>query len=193
MKNELIEYMSQFTELSEEEAQLMIESYPLRTYKKGSVLLKEGQVSKDAFLVLKGCVRKYCLIDGEEKTTAFFMEGEVAIDFESAANHKPSKHYLECVEDSRIAVINSEKEEAYYKRFPRFEELSRAEAEKMMGSSQEALSSFITSSPEQRYLDLLQNRPKLLQRVPQHQIASYIGVTPESLSRIRKRIAKNLH
>lgn len=183
--------MSQFTELSDEEEQLMIESYPVRTYKKGSELLKQGQVAKDAFLVLRGCVRKYCLLDGEEKTTAFFTEGEVAIEFESIANQTPSRHYIACVEESRIAIINSEKEEEYYKKFPRFEELARTETEKMMGENQEMLSSFITSSPEERYILLLRNRPDLLQRVPQHQIASYIGVTPESLSRIRKRIAKN--
>ena len=72
--------------------------------------------------------------------------------------------------------------------FPVFEEISRIETSKMMGENQELLSNFITSSPEERYKHILKNRPDLLQIAAQHQIASYIGVTPESLSRIRKRI-----
>ncbi len=86
--------------------------------------------------------------------------------------------------------MNSEKEKAFYKRFPRFEEISRLETEKMLGNNQEQLSNFITNSPEERYKNLINTKPELLQRVAQHQIASYLGVTPESLSRIRKRIAK---
>ncbi|RLD76147.1 MAG: Crp/Fnr family transcriptional regulator, partial [Bacteroidetes bacterium] len=106
------------------------------------------------------------------------------------ANQKPSINYLSCLEDAVIVIINSEKEEAFYKRFPRFEEISRIETTKMMGENQELLSIFITSSPEERYKYILENKPNLLQIAPQHQIASYIGVTPESLSRIRKRIIK---
>lgn len=189
MENELIKFMSRFTKLSEEEAQAMIDSYPVKIFEKGDILLKEGQVQKDAFLILQGCIRKYRLLDGEEKTTGFFTEEQVAIDFESMANQAPSRHYLECTEKSKIAVINSEKEEAYYKRFPRFEELSRAQMELMFGENQKMLSNYITSSPEQRYLDLIKQKPDLLQRIPQHQIASYLGVKPESLSRIRKRLA----
>lgn len=189
MENELIQFMSQFTKLSDEEAQTMIDFYPVKVFRKGTVLLQEGQLAKDSFLVLSGCVRKYCIIDGEEKTTDFFIEEQVAIDFESMSSQTPSKYYLTCLEDSKIAVINADKEQEYFKKFPRFEELARAETEKMFGENQHTLSSYITLSPEQRYLELIKSRPALLQRVPQHLIASYLGVTPESLSRIRKRIA----
>jgi len=188
MKNEFIEYMSTFTKLSKEEEQLMIDSYPIRTYKKGDFLLKEGQIQRDAFLILKGSVRKHCIVDGIDKTIEFYTAKQVAIDFKSIANQKPSINYLSCLEDAVIVIINSEKEEAFYKRFPRFEEISRIETTKMMGENQELLSIFITSSPEERYKHILKNRPNLLQIAAQHQIASYIGVTPESLSRIRKRI-----
>ena len=74
MHNDFLAYMSKFTELSYEEAQLMIESYPVIHYKRGSELLRQGQIARDAFLVLNGCVRKYRLGDGEEKTTACYLQ-----------------------------------------------------------------------------------------------------------------------
>lgn len=190
MKNELIKFMSQFTELTDKEAQVMVDFYPIKLYKKGEVLLQEGQIAQDSFLILSGCVRKYCIVDGVEKTIDFYTEEQVAVEFESMSQQSPSKYYLVCFEDSKIAIINSKKEEEYYKKFPRFEELSRIQMEVMMGENLRAFSKFITLTPEQRYLDLLQNRPKLIQRVPQHLIASCLGITPESLSRIRKRIFK---
>lgn len=168
----------------------MIDFYPVNTYKKGEALLQPGQIAQDSFLVLSGCIRKYCVVDGEEKTIDFYTEEQVAGEFESMSQKSPSKYYLVCLEESRIARINSKKEEEYYQKFPRFEELSRAQMEAMMGENLRAYSTFITSSPEQRYLELLKNRPQLTQRIPQHLLASYLGVTPESLSRIKKRIAK---
>jgi CRP-like cAMP-binding protein len=190
MESELIKFMSRFTELSEEEAQTMIDFYPVKIYKKGEELLRVGQIAQDSFLVLSGCIRKYCIVDGEEKTIDFYTEEQVAVEFESMSQQSPSKYYLVCLEDSKIAKINSKKEEDYYKKFPRFEELSRMQMEVMMGENLRALSNFITSTPEQRYLELIKKRPELLQRIPQHLIASYLGITPESLSRIRKRILK---
>ncbi|MBC8146372.1 MAG: Crp/Fnr family transcriptional regulator, partial [Bacteroidetes bacterium] len=82
------------------------------------------------------------------------------------------------------------KENNLYQKFPKLEALARSIMEKEMIKYQEMLMLYITDSPEQRYTKLLKNRPELLQRVPQHQIASYIGIKPESLSRIRKRILK---
>jgi DNA-binding MarR family transcriptional regulator len=77
-----------------------------------------------------------------------------------------------------------------YQKFPQIESLNRAMVEAIMAKQQDSLAEFKMTSPEQRYLNLLKNRPDLIQRVPQHQIASYLGVKPESLSRIRKRILK---
>ena len=78
-----------------------------------------------------------------------------------------------------------------YETFPKLEIITRMMMEQDLGKSQDAMANFITSSPEERYLNLQKTRPDLLQRVPQHQLASFLGVTPESLSRIRNRMAKN--
>ena len=85
--------------------------------------------------------------------------------------------------------MNAEKETELYKRFPRFGEVCRVEMEKILGASQEKLTDFKKSTPKSRYLNLLKERPDLLNRVPQYQLASYLGIKPETLSRIRNRIA----
>ena len=85
-----------------------------------------------------------------------------------------------------MAVLNYDKEQELFKRVPKYEALCRMSMEGDFGEQQEALAKFITSSPEQRYKTLLETRPDLLQRVPQYHLASYLGVKPESLSRIRK-------
>ena len=104
-------------------------------------------------------------------------------------NKKPSEYYVSCVEDCILVVSNPGMEEVIFAKFPRFETLCRLLSEELLASRQATFDDFKTSSPEQRYLNLLQTRPDLLQRVPQHQLASYLGIKPQSLSRIRKRLA----
>ena len=187
MKNILVEMMSNFIDLTDDEKQGIIDSFPIKTYKKGADLLKEGQIAYDAFLVIKGCVRKYFIEEGEEKTTDFYTEFQSVVNFESLSNSSPSKYYFTCTEKSTIAIINSEKEKKLYNKFPKFGEVCRVEMEKMLGASQEEFSKFKNSTPKERYLNLLKEKPNLVQRVPQYQLASYLGIKPETLSRIRKR------
>ncbi|MFT5263754.1 MAG: CRP-like cAMP-binding protein [Polaribacter sp.] len=189
MENTLVEMMSNFIDLTDDEKQGILEAFPIKTISKESFLLKEGQISKDAFVVIKGCIRKYYLQEGEEITSEFYTEFQSASDIESMVNQKPSKYYLICSEDTTVAIMNSEKENTLYKKFPRFAEVCRVEMEKMLGASQEEMTSFINSTPKERYLNLMENRPDLLQRVPQYQLASYLGIKPETLSRIRKRVS----
>lgn len=190
MEQKFIEYLSTFTTLSKEEEELMLESYPIKQFRKGDCILEGGKTTQDTFLILEGCIRRHRMIDGTDKTTGFFTEGEAVAEFKSLSLNKPTVHSYSCVENSIVVIVNSEKEKAFYKKFPRFEEFNRMETEKMLGKNQEQLSNFITKSPEERYKHLRTQKPELLQRVPQHQIASYLGITPESLSRIRKRVLK---
>ncbi len=187
MENELFGYISKYMTLSAEEKKAVIDLAIFRSYKKGTVLLKEGDLSRDGYFVIKGCLRSYYIIDGEEKTTAFYTESESFAPL-CIVNNKPSEHYVSCVEDSIITVANPEIEKTIFEKFPRFETLCRVLSEELLSKNQASFDEFKTSSPEQRYLNLLQTRPDLLQRVPLHQLASYLGMKPPSLSRIRKRL-----
>ena len=189
MENTLVELMSNFMDLTNEEKQGILEAFPIKTFSKETFLLKEGQIAKDAFVVIKGCIRQYSIQDGEEITSEFYTEFQSAVNFESMAHKKPSKYFFSCTEDTTVAIMNSEKENALYQKFPRFGEVCRVEMEKILGANQEEFSIFKNASPTERYENILANRPDLIQRVPQYQLASYLGVKPETLSRIRKRIA----
>ncbi|NRB52885.1 MAG: Crp/Fnr family transcriptional regulator [Saprospiraceae bacterium] len=190
MKNQLIEYISQFVELNKEEAQSILSAIAVKQYQAGDTLLKEGMISRMSFFNLKGCVRLFYLVDGEEKTTFFYTENQFITSIRSFTERVPANHYLECVEECNLALIPYEVEKQLLERFPKLEIFSRIILEQELANYQEMLSTFIISSPEQRYLNLLQTAPELLNRVPLYQLASYIGVKAESLSRIRARISK---
>jgi CRP-like cAMP-binding protein len=187
MEDELFEFIAKYMPLLEAEKKAIIDLAIFRTFKKGTVLLKEGEFSKDNYFVIKGCLRTYYVIEGEERTTAFYTEFESLAPLCSVTN-KPSEQYVSCVEESMVLVSNPEMEQISFQKFPRFETLCRILSEKLMAKTQASFDDFKTSSPEQRYLNLLRSRPDLFQRVPQHQLASYLGIKPESLSRIRKRL-----
>ncbi len=183
----LIDYMSQIAPLSDAEIQAIFELITVKSYERGKLLLREGQIGNVCYFVLQGCVRQYYLRDGEEKTTNFFTEG-MPVTTTFAFDDKPSRFYLVCNEDCVVVEGRPEDEAIFFEKMPRMETLNRIGVELELQKSQEVLAEYITSSPEERYLNLLQTRPDLLDRVPQYQLASFLGVTPESLSRIRKRI-----
>lgn len=191
MENGLFEFISKYMVLSENEKKAIIDLDIFRNYAKGAILLKEGEISNEYYFVIKGCLRCYYIIDGQEKTTAFYTEAE-SFAPPCSTDGTPSPYYLSCVEDSILTVATPDMEKTIFEKFPRFEMLCRLLSEELLSKTQASFDEFKTSSPEQRYLNLLHTRPDLLQRVPQHQIASYLGMKPESLSRIRRRLVKKL-
>ena len=191
MDNKFVNYFSKISPLSQEESEGIAQSMRTKSYKKGDFILKEGQISINTYFVLQGCIREYILIDGEEKTTNFFTEEQWAISLNGFTPQNPAKHNWVCAEDTTVVVGDEQQAQDLFKRFPRFETISRAIMEAAFAEQKESLASYYTDSPEQRYLKLIRSRPGLVQRVPQYHLASYIGVKPESLSRIRKRIASN--
>ena len=192
MKNKIVQYFSQITTLSKEEERALAEGMVVTNIKKDTFLIKEGQTSLDTYFVLEGCLRQYCLIEGEEKTTNFFTEGQWVISLTGLTQDKPSFYNLVCMEDTALVIGNEQQAQALFKKFPRFETLARIVVEKSFAEQHQLMTSYQTDTPEQRYLKLLETRPDLFQRVSQYHMASYIGVKPESLSRIRKRIIGKL-
>lgn len=194
MLEEFFNYISKHMSLTDEEAKAISETINIQEFKKGTVLLEEGQVSREGYFILKGCIRNYKIVDGNERTTNFYTEFEWVVSPASYSQKEPSAHYLSCIEDCTLIVGTEKSEQEFYKlyqEFPRLQSLAHIIMESEISKYQEMFSTYKTDTPEQRYMNLLKNRPELLQRVTLQQLASYIGVTPESLSRIRKRILKD--
>lgn len=187
MNDLLFDFIGKYISLTEEEKNAILSLDLFRTVKKGTILLKEGQKSNESYFVLKGCIRTYYLIDSEEKTTAFYTEME-ALTPPCVVSKTPSDYYVSCLEDCILLVSNSDMEAEVNSKFPKFDIMCRMLSEELLAKERIDFDEFKTSSPEQRYLNLLQKRPDLIQRVPQHQLASYLGIQPQSLSRLRSRL-----
>lgn len=187
MQDILFDFISGYVSLNEEEKNAIVSLDVFRSVAKGTVLLETGQRSDKSYFVLRGCIRKYYIIDGEERTTAFFTEMD-ALTPHCVVDNAPSEYCIDCVEDSILIVSSSDMEPEVNGKFPKFETLCKVLSEERLSKQQLEFDEFKTSSPEQRYLSLLQKRPDLVQRVPQHQLASFLGITPQSLSRLRARI-----
>lgn len=190
MQDLLFGFLTKYVSLTEDEKNAIISLDIFHSVKKGTILLKEGQKSKESYFVLKGCIRTYYVLDGEEKTTAFYTEME-GLTPPCVTSKTPSDYYTSCIEDTILIVSNSDMEAEVNSKFPKFDTLCRILSEELLAKEKINFDMFKISSPEQRYLNLLQKRPDLIQRVPQHQLASYLGIKPQSLSRLRARIIEN--
>jgi len=189
MENNSIESFFNKFDFSKAERNEMLKLNLFKTFPKGAILIKEGDFSRYNYFVIKGSLREYRIVDGTEKTTEFYVEEE-AIFLESTLNEKFSEYYIACESDC-ILLISSEKEEDIFRtNFPLIDSFCNTFIKKEVIKAQSKYSNYAVSNPEERYLNILQNKSYLLQRFSQYHIASYIGIKPESLSRIKKRISK---
>ena len=186
MQDILFNFISKYITITEEEKNVLISLDLFHSVKKGTILLKEGQHSKESYFVLNGCIRTYYVLNGEEKT-AFYTEMD-ALTPPCVISQTPSECYISCSENSILLISNDEMSLEVNSKFPKFDLMCRKFSEELLAKQQINFDEFKTSSPEQRYQNLLQKRPDLIQRVPQHQLASYLGIKPQSLSRLRARI-----
>ena len=185
--NLLVNYFSQYISLTEAEVAQIKNADIIKQYDKNHVLLEEGQIAKVCFLVLKGCVKRYYLDEGEEKIVEFYTEND-PISPVSYINKEPSKYYLSCVEACLISTGTEESTQKFLQEFPRFLPAFMKIGDSLSAKKQLFLDDLKNLNPEQRYQQLMETRPDLINRVPQYMIASYLGIQPESLSRIRKRM-----
>jgi len=182
------DFLSSRVALSDKEFTLLEQTVTIEHFDKGSLLLKEGAISRAFYFVLDGCSRMYYLVDGQEKNTYFYTEGEFISSYESFVHQRPANHNIACIEPCRLVKISTEAAIRLLDSSVKFELLSRVFMEQELMVYQKMLYSFVGLTAEQRYLMLLNSQADLIQRIPQYHLASFLGVSAETLSRIRKRI-----
>ena len=162
-----------------------------KTYKKKEFLLHAGEISKHLAFVNEGVFRTYSIDKtGEEHVLQFSFEDWWTGDSYSALTQKPSTLFIEALEDSHVYLVDNQELEKVFAEIPKFERYFRILAQNRFIALQERINGDLSDSAEERYLDLLNRYPTLPQRVPQQHIASFLGIQPPSLSRIRKQLAE---
>ncbi|MCB9187982.1 MAG: Crp/Fnr family transcriptional regulator [Flavobacteriales bacterium] len=174
--------------MKEDTIMTLAEMIPVIAPSKGTILVEAGKVPSECYSVLEGLVREYQFIDGIERTTAFYTESNSTVSSDSYTDQIPSPSFIECSEDCLLIAGNLQIEEEHFDQFPELKEITRNILESDLNRTKNEYKNFILSSPLDRYKNFLRTRPDLVNRVPLNQIASYLGMTPESLSRIRKRL-----
>jgi CRP-like cAMP-binding protein len=188
MYDSLYEYIRLFVSFNDKEKEILESAFSFRQVPKKFKLAEEGKVSKELCFILRGLVRLYYTKDGEEITAYIFKEHLFASSYDSFLRQAPSIQTLETLEDCDLLVITKKEMEQLYEDLPKMNLVTRKVAEQRFINAQQILSSFILDSPEERYRKFEEQHGDLLLRVPHHMIASFLGITPVSLSRIRKRI-----
>ena len=194
MNRNILKYMTEFTSLSAKEKQEIIDALVLEEYELGSYLIKQGDVpSFKCYFILKGCIRQYYVDEsGKEITTHFYTEEQAVLTFNSQETEQVSNYSLVCLEDCVLIVGSLDNEKNMYQKYSQLETMTRKMMEIYLREAKVELSELIQATPEERYKAILKKRHTLVNRVPQHQLASYLGITPESLSRIKKRMKSDI-
>lgn len=188
MSDIFLEYIEKRAPLEPAEKDFLLSQMELRRFKKGEYLLEEGQISDTFYFNIEGCIRLFYNIEGEERTAYFYTEGQFISAYDSFINKIPAQQNFQAIEDSLTIAIDVQLAAKLLSYSSKFEMLARIAMEEELIACQSIIASFITKSPEERYLQLMKSRRDYFQRIPQHYIASFLGVKPESLSRIKKRV-----
>ena len=176
--------------LSEEEFEVCKALFTPRKVRKKQFLLQEGDVSKYQIFVNKGLLRSYTIDDkGAEHILQFALEGWWTADLYSFFTEEPSLFNIEALEDSELLLINRPSWEALLEKLPVLERYFRILIQNSLIATQRRLMESLSETAEKKYLKFMQLYPESIQRVPQHMIASYLGITRETLSRLRRDIA----
>lgn len=175
--------------LSPVETTIVTSLFKEKKYKKGDFFLAEGKICNQVGFVVRGLLRYYINHDGEEKTYAFSQENNFVCNYESFLPQSPSSKIIQALEDCDLLVISHADLQTLYSKVREGERFGRLAIEFVFLQLLKDINSFYTETPELRYERFLKNHADLQQRISQYHIASFVGVKPQSLSRIRKRIS----
>lgn len=188
----LINYFEKLIPLNEEEKLMVEDIFKERRIKRKQFILQEGDICSQNTFIIEGCFRSYTVDDkGKEHNLQFAVENWWVGDIGSFHSEKPSKLNIEAIENSIILQCRKEDQIKLFVKYPKFDRIFRVLAENAMVSMQNRILQNISSTAEERYLDFVERFPHFFNRISNVQIASYLGMTPEFLSAIRKKIAES--
>jgi CRP-like cAMP-binding protein len=188
----LYHYLQRFAPLGEAEWQALEPKLYQLILPKKTAFTKAGEIEKKIGFVLEGSLRHFYEKEAEERTTYFYFEQHMVSSYISFLQQSPSQLTIETLEESRLLCFDYPTLQQLYQLFPLWQVFGRKMAEYLAMGLEARMVSLLMDSPEERYLDLIKgNKKKIIERIPQQYIASYLGITPVSLSRIRNRISKD--
>lgn len=188
MTSKIIQSIKSLVPLNDSEESAFLEILEVKNFKKKEFLLQEGKVCNKITFINSGCMRLFYNIDGVENTIQFFFADGWHTDYASFLTGKPTIENMQALQDCEVVQFKKEDLYRLYNTMPIFDRVGRVFAENAFLSLSQLNQMKTNEEPEVRYLNLLKRRPELVQQIPQHYIASYLGIKPETLSRIRKRI-----
>jgi len=187
----LVEYFNRLIPLNNAEKELVFQLFRPRLYRKRQYALQEGDICNQFYFVVKGCMRMYKIDEkGDIHILQFAAENWWIIDLGSFHGQKPSELNIDALEDTMVLHISRADLVALYKSAAKFDRIFRVLIENSFVRLQERLLQNISSTAEERYISFQKNYPHLLSRLPQTQIAAFLGVSAEFLSRLRKKLSK---
>lgn len=188
MYQQIRAYFSTFVQPTDEEWADMEQCFFVKKLSKNEYILKAGAICKEMTFVNKGVYRSYYLKDGKEITTNFFFRDSFIADYSSFVTQRPSFEYIQAVEDSELVAFKYEDMQYYYEKYPMMQKFGRLISEKIIINISSRQQDFLLYTPKERYLNLIKRRPKVILNLPQIHVATYLGITPEYLSRIRREL-----
>ncbi len=189
----LILRIKDYISLNDNEVEFVKNLFVEEHFKKNDVILKEGDICKKLYFIAKGIVRFSQLTEGEERTYVFRPEGAFCNDLESFLKQIPSQNSISAIGNTIVLSITYENLQLFYNEVIYGDRFGRLAIEQIFTMVVDHLTTFYSETPEQRYVRFAKKHGDLIQRIPQYYIASYVGVTPQALCRIKKKmLGKNL-
>ncbi len=188
MLQQVRKFYEKFIPLTEEEWNLLGPKFRIKHIRKGEKFQEAGDICNDVTYCNYGLLKAFHIKDGKEYIESFFSQDEYMSDYCSFLLRQPSMIYIEALEDCELVLLDYDTIQQLYNKVSNLQKFGRLMAEFLFTQISLRNNSLLFETPEERYVKFSKNRPDLLQRVPQYMIASYLGVTPEALSRIRKRM-----
>lgn len=184
-------FLTSTLEIDETEISSIIESCVVKTVKKDEFLLRKDENCKHSFFVEKGLLRQYSIDEkGKEHILSFAPESWIVTDRESVYFNEPSAYFIQSLEASEVVLLDEDFFLILSKRFPKFTDFNNRLLHNHIRHLKKRIKLLLSAVAEDRYLEFLKMYPDIVNRVPQTMIASYLGITPESLSRVRKELSR---